>query len=158
MAVGKTLYEINDALRSLGINDPAKSGIGLFSIVMPWPIDPKSLRDFASDYDEILVIEEKRPVVEDQMARAVVNMTDRGVTTGKFSPDGQPLLPETGERPHAIFIAAIHSRAIAHGITTDLPQMADAGAPALPQLRQERHGIAQAVPITPVLNCPMVKL
>ena len=38
MAVGKTLYEINDALRSLGINDPAKSGIGLFSIVMPWPL------------------------------------------------------------------------------------------------------------------------
>ncbi|MDC0062661.1 indolepyruvate ferredoxin oxidoreductase family protein [Candidatus Puniceispirillum sp.] len=134
IAVGKTLYEVNDALQSLGINDPAKSGIGLFSIVMPWPIDPKSLCDFASDYDEILVVEEKRPVVEDQMARAVVNMTDRGVITGKFAPDGTPLLPETGELTHAILMAAIHSRATAHGITTDLPHMTDASAPVLPSI------------------------
>ncbi len=134
MAVGKTLYEVKDALLSLGINDPAKSGIGLFSIVMPWPIDPKSLCDFASDYDEILVVEEKRPVVEDQIARAVVNMTDRGVITGKFSPDGKPLLPETGELTHAILMTSIHSRANAHGITTDLPHMVDAGAPVLPSI------------------------
>ena len=101
---------------------------------MPWLIDPKSLRDFAADYDEVLVVEEKRPVVEDQMARAVVNMTDRGVITGKFSPDGTPLLPETGELTHAILMAAIHSRAAAHGITTDLPNMVDASASFLPSI------------------------
>ena len=61
MAVGKTLYEINDALYSLGIDEPAKVGIGLFSVVMPWPINPKSLRNFAAQYDEVMVVEEKRP-------------------------------------------------------------------------------------------------
>ena len=57
---------------------------------MPWPINPESLRDFAAHYDEVMVVEEKRPLVEDQLARAVVNMTDRAVITGKLAPDGSP--------------------------------------------------------------------
>ena len=134
MAVGKTLYEINDALYSLGINDPAKVGIGFFSVVMPWPIDPKSLRNFAADYDEVMVVEEKRPLVEEQLARAVVNITDRAVITGKFSPDGSPLLPETGELTHAILMAAIHSRASAHGITSNLPHEEDLKEVILPPI------------------------
>jgi indolepyruvate ferredoxin oxidoreductase len=134
VAVGKTLYEINDALHSLGIDDAAKTGIGLFSVVMPWPINPESIRDFAANYGELLVVEEKRPIVEEQIARAVINMTDRAVITGKLSPDGSPLLPETGELTHAILMAAIHTRAAAHGITTELPQRADSKPPVLPPI------------------------
>ena len=134
MAVGKTLYEINDALYSLGIDDPAKAGIGFFSVVMPWPINPDSLRDFAAHYDEVMVVEEKRPLVEDQLARAVVNMTDRAVITGKLAPDGSPLLPETGELTHAILMAAIHNRASAHGIKNVLPHTEDLKAINLPTI------------------------
>jgi indolepyruvate ferredoxin oxidoreductase len=116
MTVGKTTYEVNDALASLGIDDPAKAGIGLFSIVMPWPIDPASLVDFAKYYDEVMVVEEKRPIVEDQVARAVVNLAERAVITGKLAPDGSRLLPETGEITHSILLTAISDRANAHGI------------------------------------------
>ena len=135
MTVGKTTYEVNDALASLGIDDPAKAGIGLFSIVMPWPIDPASLVDFAQYYDEVMVVEEKRPIVEDQVARAVVNLAERAVITGKLAPDGSRLLPETGEITHSILMTAISERANAHGIamrpiiqpdvtTADLPKIA----------------------------------
>ena len=134
MAVGKTLYEINDALHSLGIDDPAKAGIGFFSVVMPWPINPESLRDFAAHYDEVMVVEEKRPIVEDQLARAVVNMTNRAFITGKLAPDGSQLLPETGELTHAILMAAIHNRASAHGIKNVLPHTEDLKAICLPTI------------------------
>ena len=36
----------------------------------------------------------KGPLVEDRWRRAVVNIADRAVITGKL-PDGSPLLPET---------------------------------------------------------------
>ena len=134
MAVGKTLYEINDALNSLGIDNPTNVGIGFFSVVMPWPINPESLRDFAAHYDEVMVIEEKRSLVEGQLARAVVNMTGRAVITGKLAPDGSPLIPETGELTHAILMAAIRARAATHGITCDLPNTEDLNEIALPTI------------------------
>ena len=81
------------------------------------------------------MVEEKRPIVEDQVARAVVNLAERAVITGKLAPDGSRLLPETGEITHAILMTAISERANAHGIamrpitkpditTADLPKIA----------------------------------
>ena len=84
-------------------------------------------------------------------------MTDRAVITGKLSPDGSSLLPETGELTHAILMAAIHNRAAAHGITSELPHRS-LDACYFPQLRQGHHGIVQAVRIIPVLNCPTTTL
>jgi indolepyruvate ferredoxin oxidoreductase len=116
IAVGKAFYEVNDALISLGIKDRVAAGIGLFSVVMPWPVNADSLADFAKNYDEVMVVEEKRPIVEEQLARAVVNLPARAVITGKMAPDGSPLLPETGEITHAILMTAITKRANAHDI------------------------------------------
>ena len=79
IAVGKAVLEVIEALTSLGAAQYTDRGIGLLSIGMPWPIAPQILTDFASRYDEILVVEEKRPIVEDQLARAVVNIEKRGV-------------------------------------------------------------------------------
>ena len=134
MTVGKTTCEVNDALASLGIDDPAKAGIGLFSVVMPWPVNPASLVEFAKYYDEVMVVEEKRPIVEDQLARAVVNLAERAVITGKLAPDGSRLLPETGEITHAILMAAISERAKAHGIATRPMRQPNITEPDLPKI------------------------
>ena len=63
IAVGKAVPEVVEALTSLGAANYNKRGIGLMSIGMPWPIASQTLIDFVSHYDEILVVEEKRPVV-----------------------------------------------------------------------------------------------
>ncbi|MGB1946731.1 MAG: DUF6537 domain-containing protein, partial [Candidatus Puniceispirillaceae bacterium] len=67
-------------------------------------------------YDEILVVEEKRPIVEDQLARVVVNLKKRGVISGKHCPEGTPLIPQTGELSHRLLCDVIHARATSHGI------------------------------------------
>ena len=116
MAVGKAVPEVVEALASLGVTDHQKAAIGLLSIGMPWPIAPQTLIDFATRYDEILVVEEKRPIVEEQLARAVVNIKARGIITGKLSLEGTPLIPETGELSHALLCDVIYQRGTTHGI------------------------------------------
>ena len=116
IAVGKAVPEVIEALTSLGAAQYSDHSIGLLSVGMPWPIASQILIDFASRYDEILVVEEKRPIVEDQLARVVVNQKRRGVISGKFCPKGTPLIPQTGELNHRLLCNVIHARAASHGI------------------------------------------
>ena len=99
---------------------------------MPWPIDPKSLCDLLPIIMKYWWLK-KSVLLSRTRWRAVVNMTDRGIIPQIF-PDGTPLLPETGEPTHVNLMAALHSRANAQGITTDLPNMVDVGTSFLPSI------------------------
>ena len=125
IAVGKAVPEVIEALTSLGAANYVDRGIGILSIGMPWPVAPQILIDFSSQYDEILVVEEKRPIVEDQLARALVNIENRGVISGKQCPRGTPLIPQTGELNHKILCDIIHARASSHAIVLDPIFVAD---------------------------------
>ena len=61
--------ETREALVMLGIDTPEQHGIGLMSLAMPYPVETKAIETFAQDYQEILVVEEKRGLVP-------VNRTD----------------------------------------------------------------------------------
>ena len=78
---------------------------------MPWPVDRTCLLEFAGAFDEVLVIEEKRPLVEDQLARLLVNMQPSPRLAGKTGPDGAALLPGHGELTPEIIAAAVVARA-----------------------------------------------
>ncbi|MEA2914101.1 MAG: indolepyruvate ferredoxin oxidoreductase, partial [Bradyrhizobium sp.] len=71
LAVGKSRLDVIQALAMLGIDGGAMDqfGIGFCAIGMPWPLDPDFIRDHCAGAGEVLVIEEKRPLVEDQVAR-----------------------------------------------------------------------------------------
>ena len=88
VSVGKATPETREALALLGVDDPAAVGIGHLSLKMPWPVDRTCLLEFAGAFDEVLVIEEKRPLVEDQLARLLVNMQPSPRLAGKTGPDG----------------------------------------------------------------------
>ena len=116
IAVGKAYLETIDALESLGINHPATAGIGLVPVVMPWPLTPDPLVTFCRHFDEVMVIEEKRPIVEEQLARALVNVSAHAALSGKTAPDGSVLLPEAGEITHHRLMTAIAARLAARDI------------------------------------------
>src|ERR1700731_2456918 len=71
LAVGKSRLDVIQALAMLGIDGGAMDQIriGFGAIGMPWPLDPDFVRDTCTGAAEVLVIEEKRPLVEDQVAR-----------------------------------------------------------------------------------------
>lgn len=69
VAAGKAWQDLNQSLASLGYQD-GKIGnmpVRTFKVGMVWPLDDVALRDFATGLDTILVVEEKRPLLEDQI-------------------------------------------------------------------------------------------
>ena len=124
VAAGKALVETREALIALGLEDHAHHGIGLFSVTMPWPLETTGLLAFADGFDEILVVEEKRGLVEDQLARALVNAPRRPRLSGKLAPDGTRLLPAVGELSISMLAEAIHKRAAHLGIRAANPPLA----------------------------------
>jgi indolepyruvate ferredoxin oxidoreductase len=100
VAAGKAWLDVLQALTRLGIDQKRGEalGIGLYKPGLTWPIEPKRMRAFAQGYEEILFVEEKRPLIEDQAARLLYAMEAglRPAISGKAAPDGTPLLPSDG--------------------------------------------------------------
>lgn len=69
IASGKAYSDTRQALLDLGLDDATcrALGIRLHKVSVVWPLEPDSVRDFARGLREILVVEEKRPVIEQQL-------------------------------------------------------------------------------------------
>jgi len=105
---GKSYMDVLEALEELGINaeKAAEIGIRVFKVSMPWPLEPDGVREFARGLDEILVVEEKRQMVEYQLKEHLYNWRPevRPRVIGKFDeagewvhPRGEWLLPATAD-------------------------------------------------------------
>ena len=101
VTTGKGCSDVGEALRKLGIDarEAERLGIALFKIAMVWPLEPERIRSFAASCDEVLVIEEKRGLIEEQLAHLLYNLpaTTRPRLVGKRDQDGRPLVSEIGE-------------------------------------------------------------
>ena len=112
---------MRQALDDLGITDADAAEIGLrvYKVAMPWPLEPEGVRQFAEGLEEILVVEEKRQVVEYQLKEQLYNWRDdvRPRVVGKFDekgewvrPHGDWLLPAEGELTPAMIARVIARR------------------------------------------------
>jgi indolepyruvate ferredoxin oxidoreductase len=96
VAVGKSQPDVMQAFGLLGLTTERlkELGIGLCGIGMPWPLDADFMRDACAGAEEVLVVEEKRPLVEDQLARILLTIeaARRPRLAGKLDEHGRPLL------------------------------------------------------------------
>ena len=99
ITVGKSYLDVRQALDDLGISDEQAADIGLriFKVAMPWPLEPEGLKEFADGLDEVLVIEEKRPLIEDQVKQILFDVSDRPRVIGKKDESGAIIMPTNGE-------------------------------------------------------------
>ncbi len=118
---GKSYLDVRQALADLGITeaDAAEIGIRVYKVAMPWPLEPEGVRHFAEGLAEILVVEEKRQIVEYQLKEQLYNWRDdvRPRVVGKFDekgewvrPHGDWLLPATAELTPAMIARVIAQR------------------------------------------------
>ena len=64
---------MREALDNLGIDEVRANELGLriLKIGMPWPLEPQIITKFARDLDLIIVVEEKRKLIEVQVKEAI---------------------------------------------------------------------------------------
>ena len=101
VTVGKSYLDVRQALEELGIDDAEaiRLGIAVFKVALVWPLETEGVSAFALGKREILVVEEKRPVIEQQLKDALFNAPAdrRPVVVGKTDERGQKLLKTDGE-------------------------------------------------------------
>ncbi|WP_296417526.1 indolepyruvate ferredoxin oxidoreductase family protein [Pseudooctadecabacter sp.] len=78
VAAGKNWLDLNHALSLLGVDEAeaARLGITTYKVGQVWPLDAESFHDWAADLDLIVVVEEKRKLIEVQIKEAIFD--DRG--------------------------------------------------------------------------------
>jgi indolepyruvate ferredoxin oxidoreductase len=88
MASGKAYNDTRQALLDLGLDDDAcrRLGIRVHKVTVVWPLEATITRDFARGLEEILVVEEKRQVIEYQVKEELYNWRPevRPNVLGKF--------------------------------------------------------------------------
>ncbi|MFC7515615.1 indolepyruvate ferredoxin oxidoreductase family protein [Herbaspirillum sp. GCM10030257] len=130
IASGKSYLDVLEAMEELGIDEKmaADIGIRLFKVSMPWPLEPDGVREFAQGLDEILVVEEKRQIVEYQLKEQLYNWRDdvRPRVIGKFDEKGEWVHPRgdwllTSKADFSVAqIARVIAQRIARFHTSDL--------------------------------------
>jgi indolepyruvate ferredoxin oxidoreductase len=121
IACGKAWGDLREAMAAIGLADERAAAIGVrvLKIGMPWPLEAGIVRRFAAGLGEILVVEEKRQIIEYQLKEMLYEAPEgqRPRVIGKFdeagewpAPHAPWLLPPTGELTPAIVARALASR------------------------------------------------
>jgi len=101
VTTGKSYLDVRQALEDLGIDEAlaAKIGLRVYKVAMPWPLEREGARQFAEGLEEVMVIEEKRALIENQFKEQLYNWRAdvRPRVVGKFDEKGEWILPSSGE-------------------------------------------------------------
>ena len=130
VTAGKAYLDTRQALEDLGLDDAscAQIGIRVHKCAVVWPLEAQGVSAFAKGLQEILVVEEKRQILEYALKEELYNWPDseRPKIYGKFDekdgrggewamPMGQWLLPAHYELSPALIAKAIASRLLNPG-------------------------------------------
>jgi indolepyruvate ferredoxin oxidoreductase len=114
ITTGKSYLDVRQALDYLGIDDKLAAQIGfrLYKVGMPWPLEREGARHFAEGLEEVLVVEEKRAIIENQLKEQLYNWRAdvRPRVIGKFDEKGEWILPSAGELAPAQIARVIAQR------------------------------------------------
>src|SRR5437763_14054427 len=145
IASGKAWNDMRQALLDLGLDDDTcrRLGIRLHKVGVVWPLEAQGTREFAQGLREILVVEEKRQVIEYQLKEELYNWRPdvRPTVLGKFdeiegdysggewampNPTGNTLLRANADLSPALIAHAIARRLKKFGLDGDIQARIDA--------------------------------
>lgn len=135
MTAGKAYLDVRQALIDLGLTKETSAtlGIRLYKVGCVWPLEAQGAREFADGLDEILVVEEKRQIMEYAIKEELYNWRDdvRPEVYGKYDakedgggewsvPRGQWLLPPNAELSPSIIAKAIAQRLLKRDLPAEI--------------------------------------
>jgi indolepyruvate ferredoxin oxidoreductase len=114
VAQGKAYNDVRQALSDLGVDAAlaARLGLRLYKPGLVWPLEASAARAAVKGLQEVLVIEEGRPLVEDQLKRIAYDLADgqRPRILGKADEQGRPLVAASGELDAAQIARVLYGR------------------------------------------------
>lgn len=106
IAAGKAWQDLAQSLRDLGMRSGAldDGSIRLLKIGVVWPLDNEIIEQFASGLETIIVVEEKRPLLEEQIRSILYGKPHAPAIIGKYYESrayqknkGEIAIPNDGE-------------------------------------------------------------
>jgi indolepyruvate ferredoxin oxidoreductase len=150
---GKSYLDVLQAFDDLGLSRQqlAQAGVRLYKVACTWPLEPEGVKAFADGLDQVIVVEEKRSLLEAQLKDILYGSHSAPRVIGKKDEEGRTLFqPELALDSVQVAIAIGERLAHREGL-----QWLQA---RVEQLRGLRHGQAQAEPLarTPYFcsGCP----
>ncbi|MFV0384225.1 indolepyruvate ferredoxin oxidoreductase family protein [Paracoccus sp. (in: a-proteobacteria)] len=139
VTTGKAYLDTLEALRLLGLDEAAcrRLGIDIYKVGMVWPLARRDALAFVTGKEEVLVIEEKRGIIESQFKEYFYDWPGAKPKkmVGKHRAAGEPLLPWTGEMTPLMLVPVLagrlHGFFPAEGLDRRAAQLAEAPAPVL---------------------------
>ena len=114
ITTGKAYLDLRQALADLGIaeRDAQALGLRIYKVALTWPLEEEGAKRFAEGLQDVLVVEEKRAFIEDQLKRILyhVDAWKRPSIVGKRDEAGNPLLPSEGELTPTTVASALVAR------------------------------------------------
>ena len=98
ITTGKAYLDVRQAFDELGLDEIKcyNLGVRLFKIGCVWPIPREELLEFAQGLDLIIVVEEKRSLIEVQVREELYGTANQPVCIGKKDEHGNWLFPAKG--------------------------------------------------------------
>ena len=112
ISTGKSYLDVRRALLELGIDEVRSKSLGLklYKVGMPWPLEPDGLKAFASGTRKLVVVEEKRALIEDQVRSILYGVANPPEVVGKADESGAVLFQAHGRLDAAQIGQAIGER------------------------------------------------
>ncbi len=142
ITVGKSYLDVRQAMDDLGLDEVKANDMGLrlYKVACPWPLSRRELAEFADGLDLVMVVEEKRSLIEVQLREELYGSANQPVCIGKRDEAGHWLFPVKGALDPNDIAVALGERLLRYHRNDDL-----AGRVARLKGAQER--LAQTVDI-----------
>jgi indolepyruvate ferredoxin oxidoreductase len=122
ISVGKSYLDVRQAMDDLGIDEVVANRIGIrvFKIACPWPMVPSEILAFAQGLETVIVVEEKRALIEVQLKEELYGTASQPKIIGKQDERGDWLFPVKGALDPNDIAIAVGERILKHHRNDDV--------------------------------------
>jgi indolepyruvate ferredoxin oxidoreductase len=114
ITTGKAHLDLMEALKLLGVDEQRarELGIDIYKVGMVWPLETSGARAFLRGKEEVLVVEEKRGIIESELKEFLYDyQSDKPRRmVGKYDDYGRPLIPWVGELSPGLLAPVVAAR------------------------------------------------
>ena len=116
ITAGKSYLDTRSALDELNLSDAdcERLGLRLYKVGMTWPMEPEGLKKFAQGLDLIILVEEKRGLMEGQVKELLYGTANAPRIIGKHDEQGQPMFLSSGALDPNQIAQVIGHRILSH--------------------------------------------